>query len=108
MLNDSDMLLETVKTDEALTYSSCTCSRSSLYVTTNDLPSIILEFDLKSNLRLINRWRPADLCSKDEKIQDIVYHRGRLAFIIENRTYHTKRMELRKAQDFVQILVNSI
>lgn len=103
ILDENNMSLERVMTKEKYTYSSCTCSDTSLYITTNELASTICEFSLVPSIELTNRWQPSDLCQINEIIQDIVYHKGTLAFIIENQTSHTKRMELRLTQTFEHI-----
>lgn len=100
MLHDNAMVLEPVKTKEKYSFSSCTCSETSFYVATTEAGSPICEFSLTPSIQLINRYQPSDLCRADETIQDIVYHKATLAFIIENQTSRTKRMELRTAQTF--------
>jgi len=100
MLDEKTMLLEHLVTKERYSFSSCTCSDTSLYITTNELSSSICEFSLLPTIELINRYQPKDLCRVNEIIQDIVFHKGALAFIVENQTSHTKRMELRLIQTF--------
>jgi len=103
MLDEKTMLLEQLVTKNKYSFSSCTCSDTSLYLATNELGSSVCEFSLLPTIELVNRWQPADLCRVNEIIQDIVFHKGTLAFIIENQTSHTKRMELRLAQTFEQL-----
>jgi len=103
MLDEKTMLLDRLVTKDQYSFSSCTCSDTSLYITTNELGSIICEFSLLPTIELINRWQPADLCRANEIIQDMIFHKGTLAFIIENQTSHTKRMELRLIQTFDQL-----
>jgi hypothetical protein len=103
MLDENTMLLEHLVTKDKYSFSSCTCSDTSLYLATNELGSSVCEFSLLPTVELVNRWQPADLCRANEIIQDIVFHKATLAFIIENQTSHTKRMELRFAQTFEQL-----
>ena len=94
ILDENTMSLERLVTKDKYSFCSCTCSDTSLYLTTNELGSSVCEFSLLPTIELINRWQPSDLCRANEIIQDIVFHKGTLAFIIENQTSHTKRMEL--------------
>jgi hypothetical protein len=102
-LEESQMSLERIEYRETTALASCTCSNSSLFITTNEVDSSILEFKLAPKIELINRWKPADLCRPNEIIQDIVYHRRTFAFIIENHDRQTKRLELRSSRNFEQI-----
>jgi hypothetical protein len=103
MLDEATMSLERLITKDRFSLCSCTCSDTSLYITTNESGSSICEFSLLPTIALKNLWQPADLCRANEIIQDIVFHKGTLAFIIENQTSLTKRMELRLAQTFDQL-----
>jgi hypothetical protein len=102
-LVEDSMTLERLESKEKISLYSCTCSDTSLYITTDGLDPSVCEFRLSPTIELINRWQPSDLCRADEIIQDMVFNKGTLAFIIENRTTHTKRMELRLAQTFDQV-----
>ncbi|CAF0884512.1 unnamed protein product [Adineta steineri] len=103
ILDENTMIMDRVVTKEKYSLCSCTCSDTSLYITTNELGSSICEFRLIPTIELINRWQPSDLCQINEIIQDMVFHKGTVAFIIENQTKHTKRMELRLAQTFEEL-----
>ncbi|CAF1256035.1 unnamed protein product [Adineta steineri] len=106
ILDENTMIMERVVTKEKYSLCSCTCSDTSLYITTNELGSSICEFRLIPTIELINRWQPSDLCQINEIIQDMVFHKGTVAFIIENQAKHTKRMELRLAQTFEELWDN--
>ena len=99
-LDENSMRLERVPTKNTYSFSSCTCSDSSFYVSTHELGSIVCEFNLLPTVELINQWQTADLCSAQERIQDMIYHQGTFAVIINNETTSTKRMELRGVQTF--------
>ncbi|CAF3663506.1 unnamed protein product [Adineta steineri] len=103
ILDENTMIMDRVVTKEKYSLCSCTCSDTSLYITTNELGSSICEFRLLPTIDLINRWQPSDLCQINEIIQDMVFHKGTVAFIIENQAKHTKRMELRLAQTFEEL-----
>jgi len=100
MLDENSMSLERLITKVKYSLCSCTCSDTSLYITTNELGSSICEFSLLPKIELINQWQPKDFCQANEIIQDMIFHKGTFAFIIENQVHHTKRMELRLAQTF--------
>jgi hypothetical protein len=103
LLDENSMIPKRVETNKKYSLCSCTCSSTSLYITTNELGSSVCEFTLLPTVELINQWQPSDLCQANEIIQDMIFHKGTFAFIIENQTTHTKRMELRLAQTFDQL-----
>ncbi|CAF1269175.1 unnamed protein product [Rotaria sordida] len=103
ILDENTMILEHLPTKDKYSLCACTCSDKSFYVATNEVGSTICEFSLLPTIELIRRWKSEDLCRTDETIQDIVFNRGTLAFIIENQTSQKKRMELRFAHTFEQI-----
>lgn len=104
MLSDETMILERLTMKEKYSFSSCTCSDTAFYVVSKEAGSCIYEFCLTPVVELTNRYQPkADLCGVDETIQDMIYHKGTFAFIIENQTSSTKRMELRLAQTFERL-----
>ncbi|CAF2864357.1 unnamed protein product [Rotaria sp. Silwood2] len=102
-LDENRMVLECLQTKDKYSLCACTCSDKSFYVATNDRGSYICEFSLLPTIELIRRWQPTDLCRTNETIQDMVFNRATLAFIVENPTSQKKRMELRFAQTFEQI-----
>ena len=103
MLDEKTMRLECILTKEKYSLCACTCSDTSLYLTTNELSSSVCQFSLLPTIELINRWQPTDLCRANELIQDIVFNKGTLGFIVENQTTHTKRMELRLSETFERL-----
>ena len=105
MLNDDTMVLERLTLKEKYSFTACTCSDTAFYVVTKGAGgSYICEFNLTPVVDLVNRYEPkADLCAADENIQDIIFHKGTFAFIIENQTRSTKKMELRLATTFERL-----
>ncbi|CAF0904211.1 unnamed protein product [Rotaria sp. Silwood1] len=103
ILDENTMTLECLQKEDNYSLCACTCSDISFYVATNEQSSSICEFSLLPTIKLIRRWQPTDLCQTNEMIQDMMFNRGTLAFIIENQTSQKKRMELRFAQTFEQI-----
>ena len=104
-LDESSMTLECIPISGTFNFLSCTCSDKLLYVTTNAVASTICEFQLEPTVQFIRQWQHADLCHADEVIQDVKFYRGTLAFIVENQTSHTKRMEVRFATSMERLWV---
>lgn len=100
MLDEKTMNLQRLALKDREPLCACTCSETSLYISTNAVNSMIYEFSLLRNLEVVNRWQPKDFCQRDEIIQDMVFNKGTIGFVIENQTSHTKRMELRLAETF--------
>ena len=102
-LDPNTMSLERLEVQDTYSFCSCTCSDTSLLVTTNELSSSIYEFSLTPTIELIHRWQSADLCRENERIQDMIFHKGTIALIIDSETSQKKRMELRLAENFEKV-----
>lgn len=87
----------------AATWFSCTCSDSSLYLSTLEWGSAIYELDLLSFDRVRQRWNSPLTCGSHEGIEDIQYSNERLALLICDHLTRQKRLELRSAQSLERI-----
>lgn len=79
-------------------FHSCTCSNTSLYLTTDTLGSSILEFRLLPSIELIQQWKSPDTCEQDEYITSIRYNNGRLGLLIEKNPEKNFKIESRCAK----------
>ena len=91
------MTIERVETTQKLQWLSCTCSDTSLFLSTNERGSSICEFNLLNSMQAAKRWEPPDTCTKDERIHDMIYHKGTLLMMIESPQAERVRVELRSS-----------
>jgi hypothetical protein len=92
--------VERVETTQKLHWLSCTCSDTSLFLSTNEKGSAICEFNLLNSLQSAKRWEPPDTCTKDERIHDMFYNKGTLLLLVENALTEKVRVELRSSARF--------
>ncbi len=92
--------IERVETTQKLRWLSCTCSDTSLFLSTNEIGSSICEFNLLNSLQAAKRWETPDTCAIDERVHDMIYNKGTLILIIENSAIGKVRAELRSAARF--------
>lgn len=92
--------IERVETTQRLHWLSCTCSDTSLFLSTNEKGSCICEFNLLNSFQSAKRWDPPETCSRDERIHDMFYNKGTLLLLIENTLNEKIRVELRSSARF--------
>jgi hypothetical protein len=92
--------IERVETTQKLHWLSCTCSDTSLFLSTNEKGSSICEFNLLNSLQAAKRWDSPDTCAKEERIHDMFYNKGTLILLIENSATEKVRAELRSSARF--------
>jgi hypothetical protein len=91
------IFIERVETTQKLHWLSCTCSDSSLFLSTNERGSSICEFNLLNSLQSAKRWESPDTCSNEERIHDMIYNKGTLLLLVENAITEKIRLELRSS-----------
>ena len=84
-------------------WSSCTCSESSLFLTTNDRGSGVFQFHLSPIMQFIKIWTPPESCQEHELIRDIDYNNQTLAFIVEDSLSNMVHLELRSSENLHRI-----
>jgi hypothetical protein len=94
-LDENLASIERIQTIEKKEWLSCTCSDATLFITTNKDGSDIFEFHLLSSFNLVKQWNPPESCEEDEVIYNIAYNNGALAFMIEDTSSQTIKIELR-------------
>jgi hypothetical protein len=99
-LNPTTKSIESVQKADQFTFGSCTCSPTALFIVTNEMGSSLLKYQLVPTIELVIRWQSDDLCQSTKIIQDILHHEKQLAFIVENRHTHVKRIEVRSDDTF--------
>ncbi|CAF4319666.1 unnamed protein product, partial [Rotaria magnacalcarata] len=103
LMNENLTSLECIQTIEKKRWLSCTCSDSTLFLTTNESGSNIFQFNLLLSFHFMKQWKSSQSCNSDELINNIAYNNETLALIIENRTNDKKRIELRSSSTFDQL-----
>ena len=100
ILDADTILVERVETTQKLHWRACTCSDSSLFLSTNEKGTSICEFNLLNSLQSAKRWEPPDTCAKDERIHGMHYNKGTLLLLIEHSGTDRIRIELRSSARF--------
>lgn len=99
LFDDTSLSIETIRATKGKHWYSCTCSDTSLYLSTAQTGSSISEFNLSPSIVLKRHWQPPDTCKNDEWIHDLKYGNETLAVIIgEEKKERRKRMELRSCK----------
>ena len=96
-IHDDITSLHHIQSIEEQDWSCCTCSDTSLFLTTNNQGTNIYEFNLLSDFQLIQQWKSPYSCEEYERIQNIVYNNQTLALIIENSFSNMIHIELRSS-----------
>lgn len=100
LLNETTLSCERLDAIQEDGWFSCTCSDTSLFLSSFGLGSSVTEVGLSPSIQLVKRWQSPDTCAQDEAINDIIYKNGTCALIINNQYSKTVRMELRCSTTF--------
>lgn len=103
LINENDVFLvdeNLALIDKLPTFSNkkwlcCTCSETSLFLSTNELGSSINEFSLLPRIGFIKQWSSPFTCKDNEVIDNMVYTNGKLGLMIKNLPEKSIRIELR-------------
>ncbi|CAF2542449.1 unnamed protein product [Rotaria sp. Silwood2] len=95
LIDESTMSIMRIQKIPKLSWWSCTCSDTYLYVATKDWGSNIYQFTLWPSIQLSKRWQSPQTCKQNETINDIIYNKEKLALLIYNRLTKNKMIELR-------------
>jgi hypothetical protein len=89
--------VEPIQTIEQNDWLTCTCSDTSLFLTTKGAAASIFEFNLFSSFGLIKQWNAPKSCNYNERISNINYNNGKLALLLMHNSNHKIHMELRSS-----------
>jgi hypothetical protein len=103
LVDDETMTIGNVKTIDERKWWSCTCSETSLFLSTNVSASSIMKFTLLPKIELIKEWKSPQTCALDEIIQSIVYSNGTIGVTIKNKAEKSLRLELKSAETLDRI-----
>jgi hypothetical protein len=79
------------------------CSDTSLFLSTYELSSSIIEYSLSPSIQLIKHWKSPDTCEKNEIISHMRSNNETLALIITEPLNKTIRMELKNPKTFARL-----
>ncbi|CAF1568343.1 unnamed protein product [Adineta ricciae] len=103
VLDSNTMVICKVRSIPYQEWFSCTCSSTTLYLSTKVYSSSIVEFNLLRSMSFIKRWESPDTCSREEAIDGIFYNNDKLAIMISNDQERFARLELRAATTLTRI-----
>ncbi|CAF1355400.1 unnamed protein product [Adineta ricciae] len=93
-VNESTLSVDNVKLSKERYWQSCTCSDTSLFLSTNEYTSSIVEFRLLPSIKFIKEWKYPVTCAQNEVISGIVYNDSKLALMIMNEAKKSLRIVL--------------
>ena len=95
--------IQNVQTIRNVVLYSCTCSDTSLFLSTYGMASPIREYNLLPTIQFFKEWRSSDICKEEEWINDMSYNHGTIALVIKNPSNKTYRIELKNSKTFVRL-----
>jgi hypothetical protein len=100
LIDEKPIAIRKVQTIPKVRLYSCTCSDTSLFLSTYDLASSIIEYNLLPTIKFVKEWKCPNTCQKDEWINDMSYNHGTIALVIKNPSNKTYRIELKSSKTF--------
>ncbi|CAF1190236.1 unnamed protein product [Adineta steineri] len=103
LIDENTMAIDNMKIPKDRYWQSCTCSETSLFLSTNEYTSSIVEFRLLPSIKLIKEWKYPLTCAQDEVISGTVYNDEKLALMIMSEAEKSLRIELRNVKTLDRI-----
>lgn len=100
LIDENFKSIEQIRSIKGEKWWSCTCSNTSLYLTTNQSDTNIFQYDLLSSFQLIKQWKSSDSDEENQSIYDITYQHEKLALIITNSLNRTVSLIVRSSTTF--------
>jgi len=98
-VDESTLSIEKISTIQSQKWYSCTCSDVSLFLTTYEFGSSVMEYSLFPSIQLIRQWDSPDSCQTDEVINRMRYNNETLALLItKSHTESAVYIELRSSK----------
>jgi hypothetical protein len=98
LFDERTMSIQNIETIEKRRWASCTCSDASLFLSTRERGSSIVEIKLSPSIAIIKEWKSPTTCTKDERIHGTAHNSGTCAIIIRNYEEESMRIELRSCE----------
>ena len=103
LIDESTMSIVRVQKLAKLTWWSCTCSDTYLYVSTKDWGCDVHQLSLWPAIQLVKRWQAPETCDDDQTINNLIYHKENLAMMVYRRATKAKSIELRRSTTFERL-----
>lgn len=103
LFDEKTMIIENIETIEKRKWFSCTCSNTSLFLSTDVWGPSVLELKLSPSVSIVKEWKSPVTCSKDERIDGMVYKNNMCAMVIMNNVQKLLRLELRSCETLDRI-----
>ena len=100
LVNDKLTRVEKIPTRQNCAWLSCTCSDTSLFVSTDEQTSSIYVFQLLPMIKFIKRWPYPSSNSVREQIDSMAHNNETLGLVVRNLEGKTLQFELRFASTF--------
>lgn len=94
LVDENTMSVDNLKVSKERFWQSCTCSDTSLYLSTNEYTSSVVELRLLPSVKFLKEWKAPVTCVQKEVISGIVYSDGKLALMVMNELKKTLRFAL--------------
>jgi hypothetical protein len=103
LVDQNTMSTEKISRIQRQEWYSCTCSDESLYLSTKNWASSVIEYSLLPSIQLIKHWKSPDTCQKNELINHMRYNNGTLAILVTKSSAKTVHIELRTSKTFQRL-----
>lgn len=103
LVDQSKLIIEKISAIQGDKWFSCTCSDKSLYLSTNNLGSSIIEYCLLPSMELITHWESPNTCPQNEIISQIRSHGEVLALMITKPDIEVISIELKTSKTFQKL-----
>jgi len=103
LVDERTMSIEAIETIEKRRWLACACSDVSLFLSTNEWGSSLVELRLSPSVIILKEWKSPITCTQDECIYGIAYKNKMCAIIIINNVQKSVRIELRSSETLDRI-----
>lgn len=108
IFNPQTKSIQIMENISRLNWWACTSSDKSLFLSTYDQGSTIVEYQLHPTIQMKNQWKSPLTCTKEESIKDLISKSDKLGLTIFNQKNFMKRFELRSLNELAILWVFQI
>lgn len=99
-INQNTLVTESIERIRRERWMSCTCSDTSLFLSTRVHGSSVVEMNLLPRKTIVREWKSPQSCAPNEDITCIGYNKETLALLIRNDLHKTMKMDLKSSVTF--------
>jgi hypothetical protein len=96
-VDENTIAIEPIQINQEQSWCSCTCSDTTLYLSTLDGGSTIFKFSLFPTIEFEKQWTSPETCAEYQVITNIVYNNETLALMIVDLYKEEKFIEIRSS-----------